>query len=104
MFSRHDDSAAAAPRASRPAISTLEECSGCGVSAWGWKDDGWGAKDRTSPIVLRFPQGFGRIRIQTREDGVSLDQVALSAKTYLTGRPGTARNDSLILPRTVPFD
>ncbi len=53
---------------------------------------------------LRFPNGRGRIRIQTREDGVSFDQVALSAKKFLTARPGTAKNDTTILGATVPWD
>ena len=80
----------------------LEECSGCGIAGWGWEDDAWGAKDRTSNTVVRFPNGRGRIRIQTREDGVSLDQIVLSAKKYLATRPGAAKNDTLILPGTVP--
>ena len=78
----------------------LEECSGCGVSAWGWEDDGWGAVDRNG-VRLRFPAG-GRqdILIQVREDGVSIDQVVLSAEKYLTARPGAAKNDHTLLPRT----
>ena len=34
----------------------LEECSGCGISGWGWEDDGWGARNRNG-VTLRFPQG-----------------------------------------------
>ena len=80
----------------------LEECSGCGVSGWGWEDDGWGAKDRNGTARLRFPKGFGRIRIQTREDGVSIDQVILSSNRFVTSRPGAAKNDTTILPSTLP--
>ena len=59
-------------------VVNLEECSGCGVSGWGWEDDGWGAPNRNG-VTLRFPEGGAQIiRIQTREDGVSLDQVVLS--------------------------
>jgi hypothetical protein len=76
----------------------LEECSGCGVSNWGWEDDGWGAVNRNG-VTLRFPEGGQqRIRIQVREDGVSVDQIVLSAVKYLTTRPGTAKNDTVILP------
>lgn len=80
----------------------LEECSGCGVSGWGWEDDGWGAVNRNG-TTLRFPEG-GRqiIRIQTREDGVSLDQVVLSAEKYLTTRPGAAKNDTTKLGMAGP--
>jgi hypothetical protein len=78
----------------------LEECAGCGVSGWGWEDDGWGAVDRAG-VLLRFPEGgWQRILIQTREDGVSVDQIVLSADKYVTARPGAAKNDRTILPRT----
>jgi hypothetical protein len=75
----------------------LEECSGCGVSGWGWEDDGWGAVNRNG-VTLRFPEGGRRrIRIQVREDGVSIDQIVLSAVKYRTTRPGTAKNDTVIV-------
>ena len=75
----------------------LEECSGCGISGWGWEDDGWGAVDR-SGVTLRFPSGGHQsIVIQTREDGVSIDQVVLSSEKYLTTRPGKSKNDGTIL-------
>lgn len=82
----------------------LEECTGCGLSGWGWEDDGWGAKDRNGTARLRFPNGRGRIRIQTREDGVSMDQVVLSSERFLTVRPGAAKNDGTILLATVPWE
>jgi hypothetical protein len=84
-------------------VVNLEECVNCGISGWGWEDDGWGAKDRNG-VMLRFPQG-GRqtLRIQTREDGVSIDQIVLSAVKYRTVRPGTAKNDNTILSRLGPF-
>jgi hypothetical protein len=78
----------------------LEECSGCGLAGWGWEDDGWGAVNRNG-TTLRFPDGGNQvIRIQQREDGVSIDQVVLSSEKYLTTRPGSAKNDRTILPRT----
>ena len=77
----------------------LEECSGCGVSGWGWEDDGWGAVNRNG-VTLRFPEGGGQIVIQTREDGVSIDQIVLSSEKYLTTRPGTSKNDTTILQYT----
>jgi hypothetical protein len=78
----------------------LEECSGCGISGWGWEDDGWGAVDKAG-VTLRFPNPqWQRIRIQTREDGFSIDQIVFSAVKYKTQRPGTAKNDATILART----
>jgi hypothetical protein len=78
----------------------LEECLNCGESGWGWEDDGWGAVNRKG-VMLRFPAGgWQQLRIQTREDGVSIDQVVLSSAKYLATRPGAAKNDATILPAT----
>ena len=71
----------------------------CGVSDWGWQDDGYGAPN-TNGVLLRFDPGPQAIVIQTREDGVSIDQVVLSAERYLTQPPGPAKNDRTILPAT----
>jgi hypothetical protein len=79
----------------------IEECSGCGLSGWGWEDDGWGAVNRNG-TTLRFPDGgWQRIRVQTREDGIGIDQIVLSSEQYLTTRPGTAKNDTTIVEDTV---
>jgi FG-GAP-like repeat len=78
---------------------SLEECVTCGVSGWGWEDDGFGAVNKNGTL-LRFEPGPQTIVIQTREDGVSIDQVVLSADRYLTTRPGTAKGDHTILPAT----
>ena len=76
----------------------LEECSGCGISGWGWEDDGWGAVN-TNGTTIRFEQGgWQRLRIQRREDGLSIDQIVLSSERYLTARPGAAKNDTTIVP------
>ena len=73
---------------------SLEECSGCGISGWGWEDDGWGSVNHNG-VTLRFPAGgLQVIRLQPRDDGVSFDQIVLSAETYKTVRPGTAKNDT----------
>lgn len=78
----------------------LEECAGCGESGWGWEDDGWGSVNKNG-VTLRFPDGkFHEIFIQQREDGVSIDQIVLSSERYLTTRPGAAKNDTTIVPRT----
>jgi hypothetical protein len=84
----------------------LEECSGCGESGWGWEDDGWGAPNKNG-VLLRFlthpdDRDGHRIMIQSREDGVSSDQIVLSAEKYRTPRPGAAKNDGTILPSTQP--
>lgn len=52
-------------------------------------------------MTVRFPDGgFQSIVLQTREDGVSIDQVILSSEKYMTTRPGVAKNDHTILQFT----
>jgi hypothetical protein len=80
----------------------LEECSGCGISGWGWRDDAWGQRGvAPSGTRVRFSGGQVYITIQTREDGVSIDQIVLSSERYVTTRPGAVKNDATILPATV---
>jgi len=76
----------------------LENCSGCGVSGWGWQDNGWGAQV-DGPNITFSTAGVKTIRVQTREDGTYIDQIVLSPKTYLTSAPGPLKNDSTILPK-----
>jgi hypothetical protein len=52
-------------------------------------------------IRILLNNGVGRIRIQTREDGVSIDQVVLSSNRFAATRPGAAKNDTTILPITL---
>jgi hypothetical protein len=79
----------------------LEECSGCGLSGWGWRDDAWGTAGAMSGTVVRFPQGgLQTIRIQTREDGAFVNEIVLSARKYKTTRPGAVKNDATVLPFT----
>jgi hypothetical protein len=77
----------------------LEDCSGCGLSGWGWQDNGWGV-GVMGPVVYFATTGTQRIRIQQREDGVSIDQIVLSPSTYLNASPGALTNDTRILTRT----
>jgi hypothetical protein len=76
----------------------LEECSGCALAAWGWQDNGYGT-NILGP-VLYFEAGAQTMRVQGREDGISIDQIVLSPDAYLSASPGATRNDTRILPRT----
>jgi hypothetical protein len=76
----------------------LEDCSGCGVAGWGWQDNGYGTG--VLGPVLYFTAGPQTIRVQQREDGISIDQIVLSPDTYATSAPGATRNDTTILPQT----
>src|SRR5688572_5155619 len=75
----------------------LEDCSGCGLSGWGWQDNGWGV-GVLGPEVVFATSGTQRIRVQTREDGFVIDQIVLSPQRYLTTAPGSLRNDTTIVP------
>jgi hypothetical protein len=76
----------------------LQECSGCTISGWGWQDNGFAGA--TPPLLTFATGGAQTLRIQAREDGISIDQIVLSDTTYLTSAPGSARNDTTILPKT----
>jgi hypothetical protein len=76
----------------------LEDCSGCGLAGWGWQDNGWGV-GVIGPNIYFQSSGLHTIRLQVREDGLSLDQIVLSPSTYLTSSPGSLKNDTTILPR-----
>jgi endonuclease/exonuclease/phosphatase family metal-dependent hydrolase len=55
----------------------LEECSGCGLRGWQWQDNGWG-RGVYGPLIYFATTGTQRIRVQTREDGLSIDHMKLS--------------------------
>ena len=79
-------------------VVNLEECSGCGLSGWGWQDNGYGV-NVLGPEITFGGGGTHRIRIQTREDGLGIDQIVLSAGKYLSASPGKPRADATILPQ-----
>ena len=94
-----DDNGAAAYRigTSSSLVVNLEDCSGCGLSGWGWQDTGWGV-GVLGPTVSFESAGEQRLRIQTREDGLTIDQIVLSPQRYLTSAPGALKNDTTIVP------
>jgi len=74
----------------------LEDCSGCGVSGWGWQDNGYGA-GVLGPVIYFATSGPHTIRVQTREDGFAIDQIVLSPSRFLTKSPGALKNDTTII-------
>jgi endonuclease/exonuclease/phosphatase family metal-dependent hydrolase len=90
-------SGAAAFRIGTTAATTLtiEDCSGCGVSGWGWNDNYYGSS--TGSLIYFASTGTQKIRVQNREDGLSIDQIVLSPVLYRSTRPGANKNDSTIL-------
>jgi exonuclease III len=77
---------------------SIERCSGCGLSEWGWGDNGY---DAPGQFLYFTRTGTQTVRIQTREDGVRIDQIVLSPSLYLNDPPGLFKNDSTILPASM---
>lgn len=75
---------------------SIEDCSGCGLQGWGWQDNGYGP-GVLGPLVYFAQSGPQTLRIQQREDGISIDQVVLSPTRYLTAAPGATKNDATLV-------
>jgi endonuclease/exonuclease/phosphatase family metal-dependent hydrolase len=90
-------SGAAAYRIGSTAATTLtiEDCNGCGVSGWGWNDNYYGSS--TGALIYFGSTGTQKIRVQNREDGISIDQIVLSPVMYRSAAPGAKKNDGTIL-------
>ena len=76
---------------------SVEECAACGLSGWGWHDNGWGVGVRGEPVYFAV-SGTQTLRVQPRQDGVSIDQIVLSPSTYFQNAPGLPKGDTTILP------
>jgi len=75
---------------------TIEDCASCGLSGWGWQDNGFGAGVLGAPVYFAAT-GSQTIRVQVREDGLAIDQIVLSPTTWFTSAPGALKNDGTIL-------
>ena len=76
----------------------LEDCSGCPISGWGWQDNGYGT-GVLGPLIYFAASGPQTIRIQAREDGLSIDQIVLSPDRYAGSAPGAVINDTTVVPK-----
>jgi phosphatidylinositol-3-phosphatase len=76
----------------------LEDDLGVGLSGWGWQDNGWGV-GVMGPLIYFAGSGTQTLKVQAREDGLSIDQIVLSPATYLNAAPGALKNDNTILPK-----
>lgn len=83
-------------------LVNLESCFGCGDVAWGWQDHAWWTGQSAT---VQFPTaGQHTIRVQTREDGVFVDQIVLSRGAFLETAPGAESKDATLVqkPGTPP--
>lgn len=73
----------------------IEDTHGAGLSDWGWNDNAYSGFG----VNIRFAvSGEQILRLQPREDGISVDQIVISAQKYLTRSPGALKDDTVILP------
>jgi len=78
------------------ATVSIEDGTGGGLANWGWADDSYGGV--AGPMYFAT-SGTHTVRIQVREDGLSLDQIVFSSDRYRIAAPGATKNDATILPR-----
>ncbi len=78
---------------------TIEQASGAGLTAWGWNDNGYGtgASALGAPVYFAT-SGTHTVRVQVRDDGLSIDQVVLSPATFMTVAPGAPQSDGTLYP------
>ena len=80
------------------ATVTIEDCTSCGLSAWGWNDNATGSvAGQLGPDIYFASSGAHTIRVLMREDGLSIDQIVLSKGPYLASAPGATKDDGTIL-------
>ena len=75
-------------------IVQIEAGTNAGLAGWGWASNMYGG---LGPPVFFATSGQHTIRVQIREDGMSIDQIVLSAKAYFSTAPGTTKNDTTIV-------
>ncbi|MGE0445037.1 MAG: putative Ig domain-containing protein [Vicinamibacterales bacterium] len=81
-------------------IYQLEDAPTAGLSRWGWQDNGLGTEPNQAGTHLVFPaSGLQTLRIQPREDGLSIDQIVISPDRYLLVAPGSLKDDGTIVGR-----
>jgi phosphatidylserine/phosphatidylglycerophosphate/cardiolipin synthase-like enzyme len=76
-------------------VVCVEQGDGAGLNQWGWADNGW---DGLGSDVYFAETGIQTIRVQRREDGISIDQIILSPASFLRQAPGAAKADTSIYP------
>jgi hypothetical protein len=75
----------------------LWTCATCQTTGWGWSRHAYWLSD-TGEVWFQT-SGTHTIRIQTREDGVDIDQIVISPVTYANAPPGPVSNDTKIVPK-----
>jgi regulation of enolase protein 1 (concanavalin A-like superfamily) len=74
----------------------IEDCVNCGLADWGWQDTSNSSGGDLGPVVYFSTSGPHTIRVQVREDGLSIDQIMLSSGPFLDTAPGAVQFDGTI--------
>ena len=78
-------------------VNLATDANASSLLGWGWQD---GAYWFSQATTIKFASGGSHtLRIQTREDGIQLDQVVLSPSTYLSTAPGVLTADTRIVAK-----
>lgn len=75
----------------------MATCSSCTPAGWGWHNKAYWLAD-TGDVYFQS-NGAHTLRLQIREDGVSIDQIVISPTRYLSSAPGAPVNDTTIVPK-----
>jgi hypothetical protein len=75
----------------------LWTCADCQSVGWGWQNRAYWLADTGETWFQNG--GTHTIRVQTREDGIEIDQIVISPVTYANTAPGPVSNDSTIVPK-----
>ena len=78
------------------ATVSIENGLNAGLAGWGWSDNSYGGFG--SSIYFQT-SGLQTLRVQVREDGLSLDQIVLSAGRFVATAPGATKNDTTIVAK-----
>jgi hypothetical protein len=77
---------------------SVEEYVNARLRHWGWQDNGFGQNVVGAPLYFERT-GPQTLRIQQREDGVSIDQIVISPSRYFSVAPGLPKNDATIVSK-----
>jgi hypothetical protein len=78
-------------------VNLATDSSAVSLQGWGWQHSSYWL---LQPATVTFAtSGTHTLRIQTREDGVQIDQVVLSPGRYLTTAPGSPTASATIVPK-----
>jgi hypothetical protein len=78
-------------------VNLATDSAATSLNGWGWQNTAYWLSQPTT--VTFATSGAHTLRIQIREDGMTLDQIILSPSAYLSAAPGPVSNDHTIVPK-----